>query len=119
MRLGIGSVSPFRKPSWYLAYSFGLVTSTLFFLSWVGQFTAQIITTRNEAEEHGQPWLWAEFWPQFAASTFENWQSEFLQLLWQTAGLSFLYWWGSSQSKEGDERLEAKIDRILAVMEKR
>jgi hypothetical protein len=50
--------------------------------------------------------------PSFA-STLENWQSEFLQLVWQAAGLRLLYFWGSSQSKESDDRLEANIDRLL------
>ena len=47
------------------------------------------------------------------ASTFENWQSEFLQLVWQAMGLAILLFWGSSQSKESDERIEAKIDALL------
>jgi hypothetical protein len=68
----------------------------------------------NEAAEHGSSFSWPEFWPQFFSATFENWQSEFLQLVWQAAGLSLFYFWGSSQSKEGDERVEAKIDRLLA-----
>jgi len=55
----------------------------------------------------------SDFWPQFLASTLENWQSEFLQLVWQAVGLAMLFFWGSSQSKESDERLEAKIDRLL------
>jgi len=46
-------------------------------------------------------------------STFENWQSEFLQLVWQAAGLAIFFYWGSSQSKESDERIEAKLDRLL------
>jgi hypothetical protein len=45
--------------------------------------------------------------------TFENWQSEFLQLIWQVAGLAFLWHVGSSQSKEGDDRKEEKIDYII------
>jgi hypothetical protein len=36
-----------------------------------------------------------------------------LQLVWQAAGLALLFFWGSSQSKESDERLEAKLDRLL------
>lgn len=44
---------------------------------------------------------------------FENWQSEFLQLIWQVAGLAFLIYVGSPQSKEGDERKEEKLDLIL------
>src|SRR5215210_4236847 len=50
--------------------------------------------------------------------TFENWQSEFLQLIWQVGGLAMLLHLGSPQSKEGDERKEEKIDRILAAVDK-
>ena len=67
---------------------------------------------RNEAQQHGESFAWADFWPQFLSSTFENWQSEFLQLVWQAVGLALLFW-GSSQSKESDERIEAKLDRLL------
>lgn len=49
--------------------------------------------------------------------TLENWQSEFLQLLWQVAGLAILLHVGSPQSKEGDDRMEAKIDAILLAVE--
>ena len=101
------------RPRFFTAYSFALVTGALFLLSWVGQFIFQLITVRNDAAEHGQAFAWSEFFPEFLSSTLENWQSEFLQLVWQTAGLAIFYFWGSSQSKEGDERLEAKIDRLL------
>ncbi len=47
----------------------------------------------------------------------ENWQSEFLQLMWQVAGLSFLLYVGSPQSKENEERLEKKLDAILQKLE--
>jgi hypothetical protein len=47
----------------------------------------------------------------------ENWQSEFLQLMWQVAGLSFLLYVGSPQSKESDQRLEKKLDMILQKIE--
>lgn len=43
----------------------------------------------------------------------ENWQSEFLQLVWQVAGLSLLWYVGSPQSKEGNDRVEEKIDFII------
>src|SRR5215213_4503672 len=101
------------KPRFSKAYSFAIVTGLFFLLSWAGQFIAQVITERNEAEQHGQAFEWSEFFPQFFASTFENWQSEFLQLVWQAVGLALLYCWGSSQSRESDERLEAKLDRLL------
>ncbi|MFD0203777.1 MULTISPECIES: DUF6766 family protein [Saccharothrix] len=103
-----GGRPPFRK-----AYSFALITLALFLLSWAAQFITQMIEVSNTAEEHGQAFTWSEFIPQFLSATFENWQSEFLQLVWQAAGLSFLYYWGSSQSREGDDRLEAKVDALL------
>jgi hypothetical protein len=49
--------------------------------------------------------------------TLENWQSEFLQLIWQVGGLALLLYVGSPQSKEGDDRMEAKIDAILAAVD--
>src|SRR5215212_8408685 len=101
------------RPNFVKAYSFGIVTGIFFLLSWLGQFAFQIMVIRNEAEQHGQGFTWSEFWPQFFQSTFENWQSEFLQLVWQAAGLALFYYWGSSQSKEGDDRIEAKIDTLL------
>lgn len=48
--------------------------------------------------------------------TLENWQSEFLQLLWQVAGLSFPLSVGSPQSREEDERLEGKLDAVLRAV---
>jgi hypothetical protein len=101
------------KPGFAKAYSFAIITALFFVLSWTGQFIAQMITVRNDAQEHGQSFEWADFLPQFFSSTFENWQSEFLQLIWQAVGLALLFYWGSSQSKESDERIEAKLDRLL------
>ncbi len=50
-----------------------------------------------------------------------SWIGQFLTQLvvehndaqWQAFGLALFYFWGSSQSKEGDERLEQKIDLLL------
>jgi len=102
------------KPRFRKAYGFALVTGALFLLAWSGQFVAQLITVSNEAAQHGQSFSWSDFIPQFLASTFENWQSEFLQLVWQAVGLALLLFWGSSQSRESDARMEAKIDRLLS-----
>jgi hypothetical protein len=49
----------------------------------------------------------------FLRDMFENWQSEMLQLLLQVVLLAYLWYVGSSQSHEGDTRLEAKIDFIM------
>jgi hypothetical protein len=113
MGTGVSMVNPFRKPSWPRAYSFALVTMVLFLASWVGQFVFQAAEVRADADEHGQQFTWSDFWPQFLAATLENWQSEFLQLVWQVAGLAFLHFWGSAQSREGTDRIEAKLDALL------
>jgi hypothetical protein len=101
------------RPRFHRAYSFGIVTGIFFVVSWVGQFVFQAIAVRNDAAEHGSEFTWSDFFPQFLSSTFENWQSEFLQLVWQAAGLMLFYFWGSSQSREGEERVESKIDALL------
>jgi hypothetical protein len=54
-----------------------------------------------------------DFLPQVPSSTLENRQSEFLQLVWQAVGLALLLFRGSSRSKESDERIEAKLDKLL------
>ena len=45
--------------------------------------------------------------------TFENWQSEFLQLIWQVDGLSYLWYIGSPQSKEEEERNQEMLQWII------
>jgi len=50
--------------------------------------------------------------------TFENWQSEFLQLLWQVVGLAYFLYVGSPASKENGDRQEAKIDALLELVGK-
>jgi hypothetical protein len=59
----------------------------LFLASWGGQFVSMLIEVGNEASQHGQPFSMDEFWPRFFSATFENWQSEWLQLLVQAVVL--------------------------------
>jgi hypothetical protein len=106
-------VDPFQKPVWPKAYSFALVTGVLFVASWAGQFVFQAVEFGNDAREHGQAFEWAQYWPAFLAATFENWQSEAAQIIWQVAGLAWFYHWGSTQSREGEQRIEAKLDELL------
>jgi hypothetical protein len=80
------------RPRFTKAYSFGLVTGLFFLLSWAAQFIFEMMEVRNEAQQHGQQFTWSDFSPQFFQSTFENWQSEFLPLIWQAAGLALFYY---------------------------
>lgn len=106
-------LDPHRKPRWFRAYSFVLATLVLFLLAWAGQFAAQWLVLAHERAAAGLDFDWSLFWPRFISATLQNWQAEFLQLIWQTIGLAVFYHWGSVQSRESNERLERKIDELL------
>jgi hypothetical protein len=72
---------------------------------------------KNEQAAHHQSIIVSDYLIEMMRDTMENWQSEFLQLIWQVAGLAFLFYVGSPQSKEGDERIEAKVDYILKQLD--
>jgi hypothetical protein len=71
----------------------------------------------QEQTEHKQPIQFNDYLNETLRDTMENWQSEFLQLMWQVAGLSILWYIGSSQSKEADDRLEEKIDLLIQKLD--
>lgn len=84
----------------------------LFIGSWLGQFFTQLQTFRSEQAAHGQPFLWPEYWSTFFASTLENWQSEWLQLVFQAILLLGAKHLIFKVDADDMERIEAKIDRI-------
>lgn len=71
----------------------------------------------EEQKSHGQSVSVSSYIIKVSRDTLENWQSEFLQLMWQVAGLAFLLYVGSPQSKEGDDRKEEKLDLILKKLD--
>jgi hypothetical protein len=71
----------------------------------------------QEQTEREQPIQSNDYLNETLRDTMENWQSEFLQLMWQVAGLSILWYIGSSQSKEADDRLEEKIDLLIQKLD--
>lgn len=89
-------------------YGYFWVTLELFLFSLAGHWLFAWPAYVKEQEEHSQKISGRDFFTQTARDTLENWQSEFLQLIWQVAGLSYLLYLGSPSSKEGDERKEAK-----------
>ena len=69
----------------------------------------------EEQQSHGEAAELSPYLIEMGRDTFENWQSEFLQLLWQVVGLAYFLYIGSPSSKENDDRLEAKIDALLRI----
>ena len=94
-------------------YAYAWITLGFFLVSlilhWVFGWSAFV----SEAAEHGQSPQFGEYVVQMSRDTFENWQSEFLQLLWQVVGLAYFLYLGSPSSHENDDRLEAKVDALL------
>jgi hypothetical protein len=98
-------------------YGYAWVTAALFLFSLAGHWLFAWPVYVQEQEEHQQQVEFSGYFMQTARDTLENWQSEFLQLIWQVAGLAYLFYLGSPQSKEGDDRKEEKIDEILKALD--
>jgi hypothetical protein len=96
-------------------YGLSLVLGALFLISWAAQTYAGWKHYVAENEQHHQPatvfgdggyvWEWGE-------ATFENWQSEFLQLLAFVVLSTYLIHRDSPQSRDGDDEMMKKLDRI-------
>lgn len=96
-------------------YAYAWLTLGFFLVSIVLHWYFGWRAFQDEAVQHGSEPQLAEFAVEAARDTFENWQSEFLQLLWQVVGLAYFLYLGSPSSKENDDRLEAKVDALLRL----
>jgi len=94
-------------------YAYGWLTLAFFLGSFALHWYFGWRSFANEAAAHGQLPATGEYLDQMLRDTFENWQSEFLQLLWQVLGLAYFLYIGSPSSKENDDRMEAKIDALI------
>jgi hypothetical protein len=90
------------------------VTLAFFLFSIIGHWAFAWFAYVDEASAHAQPIEVRDYVIETSRDTLENWQSEFLQLIWQVAGLAVLLYIGSPQSKEGHDRVEAKLDFLLS-----
>ncbi|WP_368911124.1 DUF6766 family protein [Taklimakanibacter deserti] len=98
-------------------YGFFYFTGAFFALSLFGHWLFGWLAYVNDQAAHNAQISAGDYALIMLRDTLENWQSEFLQLIWQVAGLAFLLHIGSPQSKEGDDRKEAKLDAILEAVD--
>jgi hypothetical protein len=102
--------SPHR--SVWREFGLGLSLLILFVATWVSQLVAQWQVFTDEQLEHGQDPAIGDFVSEFASSTLENWQSEFLQLFSFVVLAALYIHKGSSESKDSEENIQASLRRI-------
>ncbi len=98
-------------------YNLSIVLATLFLLSWAIQTWMGWQEFAAQQQQHGQAaqvfgaegyiWDWGR-------ATFENWQSEFLQLFTFVVLTTFLIHKGSHESKDTDDEMQAQLTRMEA-----
>jgi hypothetical protein len=106
-----------KDPAWK-RYAYGWVTLGFFLISLVGHWLFGWFAYVNEQAAHQAAVSASDYTIQMMRDTLENWQSEFLQLLWQVGGLAILLYVGSPQSREASDRVEAKLDALLRMVGK-
>ena len=96
-------------------YNLSIVLGAMFIVSWMIQTIAGWFQYAAEQAAHGQAGRVfgpdGYFWP-WAEATFENWQSEFLQLFTFVVLTTFLIHRKSHESKDSNEEMQAALGRI-------
>jgi hypothetical protein len=96
-------------------YSLSIVVTAFF----IGSFVLHTIfgwwQYVADQTSQGQPatlWGWDGYVIYWGEWTFQNWQSEFLEVLALIVLTAFLIHKGSHESKDSDDKMQASIDRI-------
>ncbi len=93
-------------------FGLGLSLMILFFVTWIAHGISEWQVYTDEQTAHGQSTQAGDFISEFAQSTLENWQSEFLQLFAFVVLATLYIHKGSAESKDSDEKIEASLRRI-------
>lgn len=99
-------------------YAYAWITLAFFTVSIALHWGFGWLAYVDDQTSHGQAVRLSPYLVEIGRDTFENWQSEFLQLLWQVVGLAYFLYVGSPSSKENDERMEAKLDALIELVGK-
>lgn len=93
-------------------FGLSIALAALFLTSWFGHAISQWQEFTDEQAAHGQTVEMADFLAAFSSTTFENWQSEFLQLFSFVVLAAMLIHRGSAESRDSDDRMEQALQRI-------
>jgi hypothetical protein len=97
-------------------FGLSLTFVILFLVSWAAQGVAEWVSFAHEQAAHGQVAHFSDFWVEFGQSTLENWQSEFLQLFSFVVVAAVLIHRGSSESRDGTDRIEKTVNEIRDML---
>jgi hypothetical protein len=98
-------------------FALGIVVCALFFLSWTAHASAEWRKYVQDQDNHNQPTRAGEFVIQFGEATLQNWQSEFLEAFGLIVLTSAYLHRGSAESRDSEDRMEAKIDKLVKKLD--
>lgn len=94
-------------------FALGIVLCILFFVSWATQSVAEWRKYVQDQRDHNKPVVAGEFVVVFGEATLQNWQSEFLEAFALVVFASTYIHHGSGESKDSQDRIEQKVDRLV------
>ena len=94
-------------------FALGIVLCALFFVSWTTQAAAEWRKYVQDQRDHGKPVETGEFVIVFGEASLQNWQSEFLEAFAVVVFTTMYIHHGSAESKDSEDRIEQKVDRIV------
>jgi hypothetical protein len=106
--------------AFFRAYGLSVTLAVFFIVSWLIQSVAGWYEFASQQQQHQQAaalfgqdgyiWRWLE-------ATFENWQSEFLQLFTFVVLTTFLIHRKSHESRDDQEKMQNQVEQILHKVE--
>jgi hypothetical protein len=100
-------------------YSLSLALAGLFIVSWLIQSLAGWVEFAGQQQQHQQAaqlfgpdgYIW-----EWLTATFENWQSEFLQLFTMVVLTTFLIHRHSHESRDSQDEMHKQVEEILSIV---
>lgn len=88
-------------------------------ISWVGQAYFQYSNELSEAMRENHQLATKDYLNSFLSSTFENWQSEFLQLATMVILIAKFSHKGSPESKDSEAKTDKKLNLIVDLLRRK